>query len=142
LNCIYHCFDKPGPGVEDWQLFSCASPAPNGKLTMLFCDSNRDDAQKETFQIQKTLSPEMQQTRLNETPELIVKPGLHEIKQCELYFKYHPVIPEKYHADLCPKPADDGINHVLHAKSDKGKEKSMGRRELMLKRKVSWPWPV
>ena len=70
----------------------------------------------------------MQQTRLDETPELIVKPGLHEIKQCELYFKYHPVIPEEYHADLCPKPANDVINHVKQTKSKKGKEKRHGKK--------------
>ena len=128
LNKLYRQFDKPGPGIEDWQLFSCSSPVQGQKVTMKFRNSNRDDANTHDFELEKHMSAETRKQLFAEKPESISKPGLREIKQCEMFFKYRPLVPEEYCNVLCPKLTDDVIEHVRKAKSDKGKAKRQSKK--------------
>jgi hypothetical protein len=38
------------------------------------------------------------------TMEVIADPGIPNIKQCEMFNKWWPLIPASFQDDLCPKP--------------------------------------
>jgi hypothetical protein len=71
--------------------------------------------------MEKDMTKENRNSHLAMLPKTMIAPGLHEIKQVELYTKYRPLIPEQYRDELCPKPSDVVIGNISKQQNDKQK---------------------
>jgi hypothetical protein len=68
------------------------------------------------------------------SPKSIKSKGIPEIKKCELYNKWRPLMPDKRTADImCPHPGDE----VLNRDKANGKEKKELKAKQIEKRKQS-----
>jgi hypothetical protein len=56
-------------------------------------------------------------------PDVLVPPGLPEMKQVELYCKWFEIVPLAYHSEVCPRPPDEMINRVKNVKNKKRQSK-------------------
>ena len=63
--------------------------------------------------------------------ETIENKGLSEQKQCEMYFKWRPMIPEEYREELCPRPSDEAIERHRKYKEDKRQMRNNIERNRM-----------
>ena len=50
-------------------------------------------------------------------------PGIAPIKQCELYLKWRPFVPDQFKDEICPRPPKEVINKVKKEKNAKIKIK-------------------
>jgi hypothetical protein len=62
-------------------------------------------------------------------PLYATKSGLREIKQVELWQKYHPLVPKHYHNECCPRPAKEVLDREKNMKKERGKQKQHEKKE-------------
>ena len=55
--------------------------------------------------------------------DVLIPPGLPEIKQVELHCKWAEIVPIAYHKEVCPRPPDDVIERVRNGKNKNRKAK-------------------
>ena len=63
--------------------------------------------------------------------ETIENKGLSEQKQCEMYFKWRPLIPAEYREALCPRPSDEVIERHRKYKEEKRQMRNNIERNRM-----------
>jgi hypothetical protein len=61
-------------------------------------------------------------------------PGLHPIKQVELYKKFRPFVPHEFWEDTCPRPSDEVVAQVKDESSKKRKTKVPAAKSAPKKR--------
>jgi hypothetical protein len=134
LNRIY----KKMLAVLKWQMFQSLTEL--GVANIFFKSSNVEDAQtpKESLQkadvvgyVQKAvileLSMQLYPTQL----------GLRKIKQAKLWKKYHPLVPEEYGDECCPKPTKAILDAEKNRKNAESKLKSDEKKKKEEKLKLS-----
>jgi hypothetical protein len=97
--------------VKKWQMFS--SSANLGLTMMRYKSSNVQGAKIEEEGLRKRHVTKADRESIlmqQPTPLYLTKQGLHEIKQVELWSKYHPLVPAKFLEECCPKPAKEVID--------------------------------
>jgi hypothetical protein len=95
-------------GVKKWQIFRSSQSLGIGKYECW--SSNLPDKEIATEQLYKrgvSSQDRLDKMSTSAPPLYSSRPGLKEIKQCELYNKYRPLLTLEYRDILCPKPADD-----------------------------------
>ena len=66
--------------------------------------------------------------------QLEKRPGLKPIKQCELYEKWGPLVPQQFRDDICPRPSDSIIATVKQARNEKCAAKKAANDKHITKR--------
>ena len=60
---------------------------------------------------------------------LLKEPGIPEIKRCELYNKYRPLVPEPYREMICPKPPQEVLDNQRKIKNEKVRAKAHQKKK-------------
>ena len=63
-------------------------------------------------------------------------PGLPEMKQVDLYFKFRPFVPDEYKDNICPKPPDDVIQRIQGQSNKKSAARNQEKTKLTQINKV------
>jgi hypothetical protein len=65
-----------------------------------------------------------QQAMVEWRPVLLVAPGIPDIKRCELFNKYRPLVPQPFCDLMCPKPPQEILDGQKKIRAVKAKAKS------------------
>ena len=68
-------------------------------------------------------------------PSLLNAPGIPEIKRCELYNKYRPLVPLPHQDIICPKPPKEVLENQKKIKNDKVRAKAHAKKKKPTKTK-------
>jgi hypothetical protein len=107
--------------VNKYQIFRCDEDLDDGDLECKTSDLETASTSVDKLKKKGMAVLERVEKLLHLKPEPLYteKPGLKPIKECELYFKYRPHVPEEFREECCPTPSDE----VLETEANRKKEK-------------------
>ncbi len=87
-----------------------------------------DEADVEVLNLQTGQHRDRVQSLQSYNLALIPAPGLKDIKQVELYTKFRKFVPFEFRDEICPRPAQQVIDNIKKARSEKARASRNVRR--------------
>ena len=125
LDLLYRRFHRGT--VHKGHVFSVEKESPT-KIVIEICRRPEDANATVTREMKKRGTDNTRRQLLMSVPDVIVPPGIPEIKQIELGTKCRSHVPVSYQDDICPIPPDDLIKKMKKEKSEKAKQKRGARK--------------
>jgi hypothetical protein len=117
-DTFYHKYSA----VLKHHIFICEKDS-EGRVTVR--ESNLEGAKTFTQDLRKNTAipaDKSRQQAMFETPwDVIPDPGVPNIKQCEMFNKWRPLIPDSFQEELCPKPLQSILEEQKTIKKEKQK---------------------
>ena len=123
----YHEFTF-GESEQNTTTIGCKIYCDAPKLSFNTLPSNR------TGRSSRNYSPQQRKAKLltmYEDLAVVRGRGMSEQKQCEMYFKWRPMIPEEYRDALCPQPSEEAMERHRKFKEEKRQMRNNMERDRL-----------